>query len=953
MSQLRIYLWCILFLVATISQANAYWNKGGVAVSTVPSNASYMQASTDSAGGAIVVWLEHFRHSTVSVYAQRFDVDGNAMWDSGGVLISDTTSSVDEYPRIVPFDNGWLITWIQSLSGGNLQAARVDHNGDITDSGQLGSIDCTGEMRMATVDGNKAILVWRSSSTGPPEFRNGIRALCIYDDLTVHDYGLLDNCGDTNYSPFVVPDNEDGAIVVWKCYATEVRHEQVKAQRIAVGGGVVWDSVLAVVDWGSEDCEECRVDVVSDNNGGAVIAFEYNGEDIVVQRVDASGDLTWASRDSLGRRLCDTCDEDISNPAVATDTGGNAIVAFEKTSAQGNIEVYAMKLDFDSSGWDEPVRVQDSSEEDGFKPRIAANSTGGAVITWLIGDEYGGNKVWAQSLDENGNRFWDEDVVLSDPDCSNCIIGEAVIVEEYQGGAIVVWTKGGDGMGGVFANRLSTLRISDPVAVAIYSEDDWGIPNLWQYWDVDVSFHVLDSLIATNAWVFHGPAGCDGSSEYSRLDVSDSIAVHHDIALNDEFPGNDSPNRGELDPVSMYFYRVVPGGMPAYEDSVPLQQPRNYPLLIDGEDATVEPDTGCVYDNQSPCFNLVDNGEKYEGHLHVGQEGDSSIKEYIPTVHMPNLVEGDRRMGAHSISFRTDSIVYDPSSGVKQRSKLTFLRNIPFQEERFDGFSMKITEDSKPPTRYLEWTVLTEWWQDNECPQPLALSLEPGNRLWLRVANEDHYGLNKEEYATVADEVIPIGEWVDVVIGYCIDPYGECGYAEMWLDGDPVGRYPPGDGNYAKIGFPEPWHRQIVADTVYYEIRQFVRGHILGIYRRGTDKDLEVRYDEIRHGFTYDEVAPPPVKITNPEVITEYDSLTSTWNATITFETDSLVSVKTSYGPITDDCICCTYEQDTTVTDTNYTIVLEGLQGLRYCYQVETINIPKATIMTGTFELIR
>jgi hypothetical protein len=179
----------------------------------------------------------------------------------------------------------------------------------------------------------------------------------------------------------------------------------------------------------------------------------------------------------------------------------------------------------------------------------------------------------------------------------------------------------------------------------------------------------------------------------------------------------------------------------------------------------------------------------------------------------------------------------------------------------------------------------------------------------------------------------------------------------MWLDSKWVGRYPPDSTEYGKIGFPEPWHP--VPDsgctnmaTTYYSIRQFLPVHTLGIYRRGTNKNLEVRFDDIKQGFTYDDVRFPHIKISNPVIVTTFDSLTSTWDATFTFNTDTVTNVTLSYDPVTDGCSSCGYSRDTTVTGTNHTVVLEDIEWAPlYCYSVRTNETPRATELTGTFDL--
>ncbi len=74
------------------SSGERQWGDGGNRIATVSSNIWGPEIVSDSINGAIFVWRDQRGTDLADLYAQRFDNDGDELWTSNGVLISNANS---------------------------------------------------------------------------------------------------------------------------------------------------------------------------------------------------------------------------------------------------------------------------------------------------------------------------------------------------------------------------------------------------------------------------------------------------------------------------------------------------------------------------------------------------------------------------------------------------------------------------------------------------------------------------------------------------------------------------------------------------------------------------------------------------------------------------------------------------------------------------------------------
>src|SRR5262245_30682928 len=236
----------VLLLLFLSSSAPAQWAANGAPVTTVPKGQYHPVATSDEAGGAIVVWEDNRNEATagVDVYAQRIDAGGFAMWTPGGIPLCTEAGDQDFLAIVSDGAGGAIVAWHDARAG----------------------------------SANQTIYAQRISSVGSLLWRADGVSLCSAPPVQrFHS---------------VVSDGAHGAIVAW--VDTRSGALDIYAQRVDASGAIKWSSNAAPVCTvaGLQDA----VLIAVDGSGGAIVGWtdERNGPaDIYAQRLDAAGAPVW------------------------------------------------------------------------------------------------------------------------------------------------------------------------------------------------------------------------------------------------------------------------------------------------------------------------------------------------------------------------------------------------------------------------------------------------------------------------------------------------------------------------------------------------------------------------------------------------------------------------------------------------------------------------------------
>lgn len=263
--------------------------------------------------------------------------------------------------------------------------------------------------------------------------------------------------GEQSFS-VLVADGVGGAVIAWR--DDRGGNLDVYAARVGPGGDSLWPPCGVALC--TNVYAQGNIAIAPDGAGGAIVAWEdcrSSGDftsDIYAQRVSNAGQVLWAPD---GVALCTAANGQIQPRIVADGTGG-AIITWQDSRRHGlgDFDVYAMRVDaFGDRLWQENgIRVCPSTLFQS-QPRLIPDGLGGAIIAWSdqradTTSEYSGD-IYAQSLDAQGTARW---AVNGVPLCvapwPQYVSG---IAPDGDGGAIVVWDDFRSESGDIYAQRVS------------------------------------------------------------------------------------------------------------------------------------------------------------------------------------------------------------------------------------------------------------------------------------------------------------------------------------------------------------------------------------------------------------------------------------------------------------------------------------------------------------------
>lgn len=108
----------------------AQWTAGGIPICALNGNQSAIDVTTENiTDGSIITWKDG-RNTNVNIYCQKVDFNGNRLWTSNGVLISEASRNQIN-PNIVGDGiGGAIVTWQDSVAGiWDVFAQRITSNG--------------------------------------------------------------------------------------------------------------------------------------------------------------------------------------------------------------------------------------------------------------------------------------------------------------------------------------------------------------------------------------------------------------------------------------------------------------------------------------------------------------------------------------------------------------------------------------------------------------------------------------------------------------------------------------------------------------------------------------------------------------------------------------------------------------------------------------------------------
>lgn len=344
----------------------------------------------------------------------------------------------------------------------------------------------------------------------------------------------------------IASDGSGGALIVWSDRNVETNDYEIYVQRISSNGNRLWaENGLAI---GSSPINQNHPEIAGDGSGGAFVTwFEArSGKNIVlVQKISAEGLLQWNTEGVPVGAVESNFQQ--SSPVIVSDGNGGAIIAWDDWRGDlynGIRAEYAQRINADGVPlWGiGGVSLHTPSSYSIEAQQIMSDGNGGAIVAWhsYIGSYPDGNDdIFAQKVNAAGSLEWGTEGVAV---CSLASFQlRPKLADDGNHGAIIVWEdfRNNPSKSNLYAQKVNTTGTIQwaadgiPVALSSYpqltpeivSDGSGGVFVTWKYSTEVVTAQRLTSEGA-NAWEGSGlDLGASGSNSPQIISDGSSGAI--------------------------------------------------------------------------------------------------------------------------------------------------------------------------------------------------------------------------------------------------------------------------------------------------------------------------------------------------------------------------------------------------------------------------------------------
>jgi hypothetical protein len=247
-----------------------------------------------------------------------------------------------------------------------------------------------------------------------------------------------DNAGDAR-EPQIAVDSSGNAFAVW--YQWDGTRYSIFASRYLAGTG--WGAVKLIETNNAGDASQPQV--AMDSSGNAIVVWEQS---------DGTRYNICANRYIAGTGWCSAKFIETDNagdalyPQIAMDTSGNAIAVWGQSDGTLN-NIWANRY-VAGTGWGTAKLIEKGNAGDALYPQIAMDSSGNAFAMWMQSDGTRYN-VWRNRY-VAGTGWGTAELIETD---NSWDAGYAQVAMDSSGNAIAVWGQSDGIRMNIWANRFN------------------------------------------------------------------------------------------------------------------------------------------------------------------------------------------------------------------------------------------------------------------------------------------------------------------------------------------------------------------------------------------------------------------------------------------------------------------------------------------------------------------
>lgn len=475
-------------------------------------------------GDFIVVW-EDYRSGVSDIYLQKFDIEGNRLWDESGVPVV-----INELDQLQPRmecngEGGVLVVWEDGREGGHpnidiyMQMVNADGETLWEENGRP-VVQLPGESfaPLAKFSGEHFFVGWgdmRTGSVGIYVQGYTLDGEQLFEDNGIRVYWGL--CGDTINHTAVR--NGEYVYAVWQDTRYANFGSQIKVQKIDLNGNQLFEeNGMSITEHtGAHQTSgtgQSSIYAVPHHEGGIALAWveqRADNELVYVQAINSEGEMLWGEH---GLRVSATDNVYVQDNPVISRRGEEYVVVYDETDPGDDFtyirDIMAQKIVDGERVWgDEGVHI--AWQFGGYQvDHTLREVIDGEYILWRRGGQWGQDSeaiIYIKRIDEDGNAYegWD-DYGLVVVDYPGYIQTRPRAVKAGDTGVVVIWEdrrarEGATPDMSIYGQLISPdgeiLWDENGKVLADYPNDQSWISA--QYHEGDVYFTWRDARVAADA----------------------------------------------------------------------------------------------------------------------------------------------------------------------------------------------------------------------------------------------------------------------------------------------------------------------------------------------------------------------------------------------------------------------------------------------------------------------
>lgn len=544
----------ILFLIAMGVGLQAQWSDNpdsNTVVCQLPGDQAVPKIAAGPTGDIYAGWFSN-DSGNYDVRLQRFDSDGNALWEENGLLVSNHPAMtwLTDWDLKVDQDNHVILTFqdIRNAGNNNIYAYRISPEGDFiwgADGLELSNSTAFDASPKALVTSdNNVVIAWSA------ELETIIMHKISPEGNLLWGQGgiILDEVNSLSWPQLLALDNDEFLLKYYEDSGvpwSPVRHLFV--QKFDADGAAVWAQPATVSDMGGISAWTQIISFVGDGNGGCFLAWNDDRdmnmqEDCYLQYIDNTGSAIFGE-DGMEISLLAGNQRFYPKVVFFSETEGLYVYWRETDGGENNIGISGQKLNLAGQRlWgNNGNTIIPLAPNNRILAGVSAGDNDQVMIVYEEAHDAVNSLMKGMLLDENGDFVWTEEQVTM-----SSVLSEKIhpsLTEFANDKWVAIWTDRRDDIGDTYAQNinfdgsLGTLTLSG-IAGRITLNGGTGAVNNVEVWAGGVMVHpglTGNYMIYLDPGTYTVTASLNGYETATIEDVlveTGSITTDIDLILN-------------------------------------------------------------------------------------------------------------------------------------------------------------------------------------------------------------------------------------------------------------------------------------------------------------------------------------------------------------------------------------------------------------------------------------